>query len=304
MESLSTKDFKRMIMESTSIISAKKEYLNYINVFPVRDSDTGNNLLNTLSNVNSLDDNVSLKKFLKDLKEVLLKGARGNSGVILSQFYKGMCDYLMTCKHVGVEEFARSIDNGYETAYKSINKPVDGSMLSVLKGASIGALSVLEKTENIIDVLLSSFSSAQKYLKDTINKLPVLRDSGVVDTGGLGVVYMLGAWLRSLGVVPDYDKSFEGLKVKELENLRVENDEYCVNVLMSDVEHLEELKKLLSSAGNSVEIGGDNDLLRIHLHTNDYEFAENLCSGFGKIVSFEKDNMRLQYEKSQDKNNI
>ncbi|MBN1923597.1 MAG: DAK2 domain-containing protein [Nanoarchaeota archaeon] len=294
MERLEVNDFKNMIFETASVIESKKDYLNYINVFPVRDGDTGNNLCYTFNNAKNLKNHDSLKDFLIDLKTYLLSDARGNSGVIMSQFYKGFCDCLIKYKKVGPEEFAKAIKIGCNYAYKAVNNPVEGTMLTVFKGASIGAIKMVKKCENVIDVLLSSFETAQKYLKKTMNRLPVLKDCGVVDAGGLGVIYMMAAWLRAIGVVPKYDSSFDHMIVKEpVNNIKME---YCVNVLLKKCEHVKGLKEVLGSIGDSIELGEDNNLLRIHMHTNDFDNVKILCSSFGEIVKFEVDNMREQNE--------
>lgn len=291
-----------MVFESVNVIESKKDYLNYINVFPVRDADTGNNLYNTLNNAKKIRSVKSLKKFMHELKSVIILSARGNSGVIISQFYKGFCDYLMNYKKIGANEFANAIKEGYAQAYASINKPVEGTMLTVLKGAASGALKVLEKTDSVIDVLLNSFDSAQEYLKKTVNQLPVLKEAGVVDAGGLGVVYILGAWLRSVGVVPEYDKSLDNLILKKQINRRI-SEKYCVNLLIKNCEHKKELTKLLRNFCTSIQTGEERDLLRLHLHTNESERVKSSCSAFGEVLEFKKEDMRIQYETAKNKSN-
>ncbi len=295
MEKLEIKDFKNMIYETVNVMELKKEYLNYINVFPVRDGDTGNNLLSTFYTTKALIEHDSLKKFMSDLKKYLLSNARGNSGVIISQFYKGFCNYLIKCKYSGPKEFAKAIQLGYEQAYASVNNPVEGTMLTVLRGASIGAIQVVEKGESIIDVLMNSFNTAQKALKETINKLPILKDCGVVDAGGLGVLYMLGAWLRAFGIVPKYDPSLNNMIVKE-PNTRLSKD-YCVNILLKNCEYVTGVKRVLKDLGDSINLGEEEDLLRIHLHTSDPEGVKSVCSAFGEVIQFEVDDMSEQNEK-------
>lgn len=300
MQVLTINHFKKMINETKNIIETKMDYLNYINVFPVKDSDTGKNLLSTFKfTKEDLNKEQDLKSFLNNLKIILLKGARGNSGVIISQFYKGLCNHLIQYNKIGAVEFAQAIDKGCNAAYTSIKDPVDGTMLTVLKGASNGALKVIKKTDSIKEVLSSSFESAQKHLKETMNKLPVLKEAGVVDAGGLGVVYMLGAWLKGVGIAPKYDSFFEDMKLKKLKNSNVDKT-YCVNVLLKNCTHEEELNQILLEAGNCVKTISEDDYLRVHLHTNNSEIVQELCSNFGKVVNIEIDNMEEQYEKAED----
>ncbi|VVB74250.1 DAK2 domain protein [Candidatus Tiddalikarchaeum anstoanum] len=303
MKVLEVNHFKNMINETVKVIEDKKDYLNYINVYPVRDGDTGNNLLSTFKNTRLLNEKANVKDFLIDLKKLVLTGARGNSGVIISQFYKGFCNHLIGSKNIGTFEFAKAIENGYYQAYNSVSKPAEGTMLSVLKGASIGAIKVLKKSESVIDVLESSFKSAQKYLKKTVKQIPILNKSGVVDAGGLGVVYMLGAWMRAIGVLPKYDPSINNLILKEPLSSGIKN-KYCISVLIKDCKHEKELKDLLNSLGDSLDIGGDINAVKVHIHANDYENVKAVCSAFGELSSFEYDNMMEQNEKIREyKNN-
>ncbi len=295
MEILTTTTFKKMIFETKNIMNNKKDYLNYVNVFPVRDGDTGDNLLKTFNN-SRISGKKSLKEFMHELKESLLLSARGNSGVIISQFYKGFCDYLIKQKYVGCNEFAEAINNGCEYAYNAVNNPVEGTMLTVLKGASQGAFKVLDKTESIIDVMIGSFDSAQEYLKKTMNMLPVLKKSGVVDAGGLGVVYMLGAWLRALGIIPEYDPSIENMIVKE-QKMTIEK-KHCINILLENCsEYEEDVRNVLEKEGDSIQIITSRKYLRIHIHSDNCEKIKNICSAFGKLKEYKTTNMRKQYEK-------
>ncbi len=294
MTNLNLNLFKSMMIEAVNTLNEKKDYLNYINVFPVRDGDTGNNLFNTLKN-SVLIARKSLRSFLKDFKNQLLLNARGNSGVIISQFFKGFSDCLIKVNEVGVREFAEAIEEGFKSAYQSVSKPVEGTMLTVLKGASIGAKTALNKAHSIKDVLLNSFNKAKEYLKQTVNQLPILENSGVVDSGGLGIIYLLNAWLKALGVKLLIDKELEQLKVINL-NKGV-NKSYCVNVLISDCTQENALKELLNKLGDSLIIAKEDNLIRVHMHSDDYQSVKIICESLGKIKKFSFDDLKEEYER-------
>jgi hypothetical protein len=292
MESLEINSLKNMIYETAYVLERKKSYLNYINVFPVKDGDTGSNLIATFNFIKKLAAKKSIKEYLREFNKLMLESAKGNSGVIMSQFYKGFCDYLAEYDNIGVYEFAKGINAGYETALNSINELVEGTMLTVLKGASLGALEVLGHSNSIIDVIKNSFAFAQEQLRQSIDRLPILKKSGVVDAGGLGVVYMLGAWLRAAGIAPKYDSNIEKMKLK---NAKQKNKhKYCVNFMMIDCSNLKEMIGLLKNLGKSIEAGSNDNVSRIHLHTNDYESVKELCGAFGIIKKFRHEEMKNQ----------
>ncbi len=284
---LTEEQLRLMIINSIDELSRKKDYLNKINVYPVRDGDTGDNLLRTLKPLKNIKNN-----FITRAVKELLVNAKGNSGVIISQFYNGFLT-MLSKKRITASDMVKALKNGYERAYKSISKPIEGTIITVLRGALEGARSALSKTRSVTEVIMSAYETSRKALISSANKLTELRVNGVVDAGGLGFIYMLKGWLRTLGVSVELGEE-ETLEVKG--GSEAPTEQYCVNILLRDCEYEEELKELLTQVSKEVKIARNKELLRIHAHTNNPSEVKELARAFGKIIREEIDDMREQYE--------
>ncbi len=284
---LTEEQLRLMIINSIDELRRKKDYLNKINVYPVRDGDTGDNLLRTLKPLKKIKNN-----FITRAVNELLINAKGNSGVIISQFYNGFLTKLSK-KKITARDVVKALKSGYNKAYQSISKPIEGTIITVLRGALDGARSALRKTKSVTEVIMSAYNNSRKALISGASKLTELRVNGVVDAGGLGFIYMLKGWLRTLGVNVELGEE-DSLEVKG--ESKAPTEQYCVNILLSDCEYEEELKDLLTQVSSEVKIARSKELLRIHAHTNNPSEIKELVSAFGRVIKEEIDDMRKQYE--------
>ena len=303
---LSPPMLKEMIKESYNRINKKKEYLNDLNVFPVPDGDTGLNMTITMSKVvEELEkaDDLSIKNAAKAIAKGAFVGAKGNSGVILSQFFVGFAKAIEDKDSITTEIFANALVSGSERAYKAVTNPKEGTILTVVKETADEAL--LKATEGLSwrEVVEACYNRAQKATADTPNLLKDLKDAGVIDAGALGFVYLIQGWLFVIAnsfdgpKVISMNKNLEGLHNKVDTNQSV-NDllfQYCTEALIYDCDDTEDnVKSNFEDKGDSLIVISDEGSLKLHIHTNSPNDIINQFAKFGKLKAAKIDDMKSQ----------
>lgn len=298
----------KMFLGGAKNLESKKEWINELNVFPVPDGDTGTNMTLTITaaagEVSNLE-NLNMETLAKCISSGSLRGARGNSGVILSQLLRGFTKGIKDQEELDVIDLAGAMQKAVETAYKAVMKPKEGTILTVAKGAALKAAELAQSLEDIEEFCRLIIEEAEEVLSRTPDMLPVLKEAGVVDSGGQGLVEVLrGCYDALLGKEVDY--SFETPK-KESEvriSARTEADirfGYCTEfIIMLEKAYDEktelEFKAFLESIGDSIVVVSDDDIVKVHVHTNDPGLAIQRALTYGSLSRMKIDNMRLEHE--------
>ena len=301
------KMLSRMFLSGAKNLEAKKEWINELNVFPVPDGDTGTNMTLTImsaaSEVSALSD-PTMKTLAKAISSGSLRGARGNSGVILSQLLRGFTRVIEKADKVDAPTFARAFEKGVETAYKAVMKPKEGTILTVARGAAEKAMEIAEDCENLESFFADVIAEAEAVLARTPEMLPVLKEAGVVDSGGQGLLEVLkGAFDGYLGKEIDltFEKPKSGVSVKPVS--AEESDikfGYCTEfIIMLEKEFPEKeehaFKEYLMSIGDSLVVVADDEIVKVHVHTNDPGQAIQKALTYGQLSNMKIDNMRLEH---------
>ena len=297
----------RMFLSGAKNLEAKKEWINELNVFPVPDGDTGTNMTLTImaaaSEVSALS-NPTMKTLAKAISSGSLRGARGNSGVILSQLLRGFTKSIEHHEHVDAMAFARAFEKGVETAYKAVMKPKEGTILTVAKGAAVKALEIAEDSENLETFFADVIAEAEAVLSRTPEMLPVLKEAGVVDSGGQGLLEVLkGAFDGYMGKEIDmnFEKPAHAVMSKPMS--AEESDikfGYCTEfIIMLEKEFPEKeekaFKEYLLSIGDSLVVVADDEIVKVHVHTNAPGDAIQKALTYGQLSNMKIDNMRLEH---------
>ena len=300
----------KMFLAGAKNLESKKEWINELNVFPVPDGDTGTNMTLTImaaaKEVVSLEP-VTMETLTKAVSSGSLRGARGNSGVILSQLLRGFTKVIRDEKEIDTAVLAAALQKAVETAYKAVMKPKEGTILTVARGGAERALELLEENP---DVELSKMMDevikrSEEVLNQTPEMLPVLKEAGVVDSGGQGLLQVLkGAVDAFYGKEVDY--SIEGGKSEPSETKSSSLPEadikfgYCTEfIIMLEKEYTEEtelsFKAYLESIGDSIVVVSDDDIVKVHVHTNDPGLAIQRALTYGSLTRMKIDNMREEH---------
>ena len=297
----------RMFLAGAKNLEAKKEWINELNVFPVPDGDTGTNMtltiLSAASEVSALE-NPTMKTLAKAISSGSLRGARGNSGVILSQLLRGFTKTIEHYDTVDAPAFAKAFEKGVETAYKAVMKPKEGTILTVAKGAADKALEIAEDCRDLSSFFADVIAHAEHVLSRTPDMLPVLKEAGVVDSGGHGLVEVLkGAYDGYLG--KEIDMNFEKPKSSGMSKpVSAEESNikfgYCTEfIIMLEKEFPEKeeqtFKEYLMSIGDSLVVVADDEIVKVHVHTNDPGMAIQKALTYGQLSNMKIDNMRLEH---------
>ena len=297
----------RMFLSGAKNLEAKKEWINELNVFPVPDGDTGTNMTLTImaaaSEVSALSD-PTMKTLAKAISSGSLRGARGNSGVILSQLLRGFTKSIEHHEQVDAMAFARAFEKGVETAYKAVMKPKEGTILTVAKGVAVKALEIAEDSENLETFFADVIAEAEEVLSRTPEMLPVLKEAGVVDSGGQGLLEVLkGAFDGYLGKEIDmnFEKPAHAVMSKPVS--AEESDikfGYCTEfIIMLEKEFPEKeekaFKEYLLSIGDSLVVVADDEIVKVHVHTNAPGDAIQRALTYGQLSNMKIDNMRLEH---------
>ena len=299
-------DFRRMLLSAAAAIEINKQKLNELNVFPVPDGDTGTNMSMTInaaaSDLRKLED-PTLEKAASAAASAMLRGARGNSGVILSLLMRGISKKLKGASECDGVLWANALQEGVDAAYKAVMKPAEGTILTVARLAAAKALSAANENNYLEFVQEQALEAAKVALADTVNQNPVLKKAGVVDAGGKGWCFVLEAMLLALRgedvVVPE---NGEGAEVKESADFSDFADEditftYCTEFIVSreNDKNPEELRAFLSELGDSLVLVDDDEIIKVHVHTNNPGTALQEALKYGSFVTVKIENMRLQH---------
>ena len=307
--SINTESLSRMFLAGAKNLDAKKEWINELNVFPVPDGDTGTNMSMTIMSaareVGALS-NPTMKELAKAISSGSLRGARGNSGVILSQLFRGFCKVIKEYDEVDVSVLCDAFQKAVETAYKAVMKPKEGTILTVAKGAADKALDLAQETEDLVYFCDEVIKHAEYVLSQTPEMLPVLKQAGVVDSGGQGLVQVLkGAYDSLLGKEIDYSieetpASAGTAKVSEPAEQEIKYG-YCTEFIivltrpLSEKEE-KEYKSYLESIGDSIVVVADDEVVKTHVHTNDPGLAIQKALTHGSLTKIKIDNMREEHQ--------
>ena len=299
----------KMFLAGAGNIEAQKEYINELNVFPVPDGDTGTNMSLTImaaaKEVAALN-NPDMETLAKAISSGSLRGARGNSGVILSQLFRGFTKAIRDTKEIDVLTLAAACDKAKETAYKAVMKPKEGTILTVARGIADKALELAETVDDLEEFIPQVIAHAEEVLAQTPEMLPVLKEAGVVDSGGQGLVEVLkGAYDAFLGKEIDYSKiapstSVNVTKVSADTNAEIKFG-YCTEfIIMTEKAFTDkderDFKAYLESIGDSIVCVADDEIVKIHVHTNDPGLAIQKALTYGQLTKMKIDNMREEHE--------
>ena len=299
----------KMFLAGAQNIEAKKDYINELNVFPVPDGDTGTNMSMTI--MSAAKEVTALNKpAMKDLAKAIssgsLRGARGNSGVILSQLLRGFTKAIKEEKEIDVLGLAAACQRARDTAYKAVMKPKEGTILTVASGIATKAAEMAEETDDLEVFIPAVIEHAQDVLNQTPEMLPVLKEAGVVDSGGQGLLEVIkGAYDAFLGKEIDYSviEPSTGVTVNKgnAEDTADIKFGYCTEfIILTEKEFTEdderEFKKFLSSIGDSIVCVADDDVVKIHVHTNDPGLAIQKALTYGQLSKMKIDNMREEHQ--------
>lgn len=299
--------FKEMILCADAALHANIQQINELNVFPVPDGDTGTNMCLTLNNAaNELRKKnfTAIDKAADCVASALLRGARGNSGVILSLLFRGISKRLKGIDTAGPVEFAGAMADGVDSAYKAVMKPAEGTILTVSRLASNAAVEAADAGASLENMFVCAIKAGEEALEDTINLNPVLKKAGVVDAGGKGYMTILGAMLASLrGEVVSSANAVEvsatadsPFDVFDTEEITFAFDTvFIVRKNDPDVD-LDPYRAFLNSIGDSLVIGEDDEAFKVHVHTNTPGDALNEAQKYGTLELAKIENMRTQHD--------
>lgn len=308
-KTINTELFRKMFLAGAANLEAKKEFINELNVFPVPDGDTGTNMTLTIMSaakeVQSLE-NADMLTIAKAISSGSLRGARGNSGVILSQLLRGFTKEIREHKEIDAVILAKACERATATAYKAVMKPKEGTILTVAKGISRKAEELAETTEDLEVFIPEVIKYAEEVLAQTPEMLPVLKEAGVVDSGGQGLLEVIhGAYDAFLGKEIDYAaiEASDGTKMVK-PSQQAEADikfGYCTEfIIMTEKEFTDkneaEFKAYLESIGDSIVCVADDDIVKIHVHTNDPGLAIQKALTYGQLSRMKIDNMREEHQ--------
>lgn len=322
LKTLNGKDFKSLVISGAKCLRDNIDEVNNLNVFPVPDGDTGTNMCHTIEGgINEIMDinSESLKDICKPLSSGMLLGARGNSGVILSQIFRGICKGLQDKEEVNAVELVKAYELGVKQAYGAVVTPVEGTILTVFREATEYAASKVDYTSSINDFFHFHLEEAVRSLKNTINLLPVLKEAGVIDSGGAGYVYIVKGFIKflegeevdfsflesssksgsSLGQSADVDFSAFGpddeIKfgyctefILRLQNSKVDIENFNIQTII-DVLNGDDIK------GDSIVALNDESIVKVHVHTKDPGKVLDHMRKFGEFLTIKIENMALQH---------
>ncbi len=303
--SISVALFKKMVMNGAINLKNNHKKIDELNVFPVPDGDTGTNMsMTVMSGVREMDscESSSIIEVGKVLSRGALMGARGNSGVILSQFFRGVYVGMQKLDHneLTVEDFMNCLDSGCKVAYKAVMEPVEGTILTVVREAAENTKQHLNEFKTIDQLLKHYHSEAQKSLNNTPNLLPVLKEAGVVDSGGAGFLEIVEGMIMALNGKMLEASEATPKQASAAGNLDVEiKFGYCTEFILDlkDPQNFDEgtLKSVLSMLGDSLVVVKDDNICKVHVHTNRPGRALEAAQKYGEFVTLKIENMRLQH---------
>ncbi len=301
---------KKMFLAGAKSIESKKEYINELNVFPVPDGDTGTNMtltiLSAAKEVSQME-NPTIEGLAKAISSGSLRGARGNSGVILSQLFRGFTKEIRDYKEINVTIMANALQKAVETAYKAVMKPKEGTILTVARGGAEKAALLVTETDDLVYFGSEVIKYMEEVLAHTPELLPVLKEAGVVDSGGQGLLeIMKGAYDALLGKEVEFDSIPAPAKTSDIQ---INSDSlltvdikfgYCTEFIINlekefDMNTEMGFKEYLESIGDSLVVVSDDELVKVHVHTNDPGLALQRALTYGSLSRIKIDNMREEH---------
>ncbi len=319
------KSFRDMFLAGAANLNSKKDYINELNVFPVPDGDTGSNMtltiLSAVSEVEALPDNFDMKMLCKAISSGSLKGARGNSGVILSQILRGLTKCFQEYDEIDTTIVTKAFSSAVESAFKAVMKPKEGTILTVAKAVADEANRIVDSEKDIEAFAVKVVEAGQKALDNTPNQLPILKEAGVVDSGGMGLITVLYGGLYKLqGKEIALLNTNEGVKKQRGAGVMSGNGPskgrgsaydadikftYCTEfIIMLDNEikdsDRDSLKEFLLGLGDSLVFVYDDDYIKVHVHTDHPGQAFEKAIEFGQLTNMKIDNMREEHQEAKE----
>ncbi len=318
MNTIDAEMLKKMFLSGAALLESKKEYINELNVFPVPDGDTGTNMTMTIVSAKKEVEKLSqptLESLCKAVSSGSLRGARGNSGVILSQIFRGFNKEISLLDEIGIMDLGNGVIHASDTAYKAVMKPKEGTILTVISDGAKKSRELMENEdiENIAEFLEAIAEEMEASLKRTPELLPVLKEAGVVDSGGEGLMTFVRGAISALNgkeiVYTGAEQTTGSTGAVKSENIETEDIKfgYCTEFIImldenkytgekSDLTAVEkELKKYLNNLGDCVVVVADDDIVKVHVHTNAPGLAIQKGLTFGALTSMKIDNMREEH---------
>ena len=313
---IDAKMLAKMFLAGAKNLESKKEWINELNVFPVPDGDTGTNMTLTIMSAAkdvaamNANNDLDMKSLAKAISSGSLRGARGNSGVILSQLFRGFTKAIRDYDTIDIPLLAEACEKAVETAYKAVMKPKEGTILTVAKSASLKARELADAGETDLEKYIGDIIERADYvLSQTPEMLPVLKQAGVVDSGGQGLMQVLkGAYEAFLGKEIDWTVTetaapagapFAGSQETVLEESDIKFG-YCTEFIIMlsktfNIKQEMDFKAYLESIGDSIVVVADDDVVKVHVHTNDPGLAIQKALKYGALSNMKIDNMRLEH---------
>lgn len=301
---------RKMFLAGAANLESNKEWINELNVFPVPDGDTGTNMTLTIKaavkEIAQLDE-INMQNILKAISSGSLRGARGNSGVILSQLFRGFTKEIHDAEVIDAFTMANACHRAVETAYKAVMKPKEGTILTVARCMAEKAAELVKETQDMKKILSETIIHGEYILSQTPEMLPVLKQAGVVDSGGQGLIQIVkGAYDAYTGKMVDYPvveiKPVEKNNMKTSEAADIEFGyctEFIVNTEMQITESAEsEIKKYFETLGDSIVVVADDEVVKVHIHTNSPGLAIQKGLEYGSLSSIKIDNMREEHQET------
>lgn len=310
-KSINGASFRKMILAGVSLLEQNKDYVDSLNVFPVPDGDTGTNMFLTMKSaaneINKCMDN-DIAALSEAFAKGALRGARGNSGVITSQIFKGFCSVTKNCKTITTKDFAKAMQEGAAIAYKAVTKPKEGTILTVIRVMAENAMSLAKKHDDLETFLRKVCETGEEILKQTPEMLPVLKKAGVVDSGGRGILVIFTGFSRFINGEEDLEYTFEDETkpqsvdevVADLNQLGEIQFGYCTEYMIIHMykktteADIDKLRERLMEIGDSVICIGDLSLVKVHVHTNEPNKALGYALELGELFNLKVENMREQ----------
>ena len=315
---ISASQFQEMVEAGAKRLQVNAEYVNSLNVFPVPDGDTGTNMNLSMTSgatavVNSASDKVG--ELANVLAKGLLMGARGNSGVILSQLFRGFSKAILDVDTLNAEDLAKALVHGVETAYKAVMKPVEGTILTVARESAKAGERKARQTDDVVEVMSAVVKYGKKALDKTPDMLPVLKEVGVVDSGGQGLLFIYEGFLNALNGEFQADDTYETSPAEMVNaehhrsvqgQLATEDIKfgYCTEIMVrlgegptvdSNFDY-DTFRNYLDGIGDSLLVVNDDEIVKVHVHTEHPGEVMNYGQKFGALIKVKVDNMRLQHE--------
>ena len=300
------KMLRDMFVSGANNLQNHKELVDKLNVFPVPDGDTGTNMSLTISYAMkelAKVENDSITEIGKSLSKGSLMGARGNSGVILSQIIRGFSKYIEGKEQISTEDLAKAFKNGSDTAYKAVIKPIEGTILTVVRESGEYAIKAAKKEKDLLKFLEMVIDEANKSLERTPELLKNLKEAGVVDSGGKGLVLIYEGMYEALKGNPIKAKDLNDSNVSEVKqagtSINTEDIKFCYCtefILESNSISDTEIRDIMLKYGDSLAVVGDEGIIKVHVHTNDPGLVLQDALKHGQLVTIKIENMKLQHE--------